>query len=82
MSNDKRRWIEGIVFPGRLRPDHSGGELDDRQYRHVLRAEWPVPYSRRTAPHGAVGRADDRIASCCATWCSGAWASPIPPVPW
>ena len=56
MSNDKRRRIEGIAVPDRLRPDHSGGQLDDRPCRHRLRAERAVPDPGRAGPDGAVGR--------------------------
>ena len=42
--------------PDRLRSDHSGRQLDDRQRRHRVRAERAVPDSGRAGPDGAIGR--------------------------
>ncbi len=37
-----------LHLPDPVRALHSGGELADRQCRHILRAEWPVPDPGRT----------------------------------
>ena len=47
-------------FPDPVLPDHPGGELDDRQCRHHLRAQRAVPDAGRAGSDGAVRRADDR----------------------
>ena len=63
MMTTKAQTHRGHRFPRAVLPDHSGGELDDRQCRHGLRAQRAVPYAGRARHHGAVGRADGRRRS-------------------
>ena len=64
IDNDKiAKNARGLHFSGPVLPDHSGGELDDRECRDGLRAQRAVPYPGRARRHGAVGRADGRRGS-------------------
>ncbi len=60
MSNDKRRWIEGIVFLVAFGLTIPAANWMIGNVGTVCAAERPVPHSGRAGPDGAVGRADDR----------------------